>query len=152
MNTSWTKHDIIFTHPGPSPKPLLSHAYIQKRFPARETPKPVSPTGCKEALFRLGILLLELTFNRTLESLPFREKYLGPDGTPNEYTDLCTAKDWQRQVEGECGEALSEAIRRCIDCSFGPKADWQSEEFLEAYFGNVVDPLRDTLKQWGSTM
>ena len=77
-----------------------------------------------------------------------RQKYLGPQGVPNEYTDLCTAKAWHREVEGECGEGLSEAIRRCIDCSFSEKPDWSSEAFLEEYFGHILEPLREVLRQW----
>lgn len=152
LSSSWNKNDITFPRSPSSPINLLSHPYISKTFPCTATVKTVTTEDCKQSLFRFGILLLELTFNKQLETLPIRQKYLGPEGVPNEYTDLCTAKEWHRAVEGECGEGLSEAIRRCIDCSFGSKPDWNNDLFLEEYFGLVVEPLRNLLRQWEGTI
>jgi hypothetical protein len=148
LSSTWNKRDVVFLYPSSPPGPLLSRPYISKVFPSTTPATAASATDCKQCLFRFGIVLLELTFNQRLETLPIREKYPGPNGVPNEYTDLCTAKEWHHKVEGECGEGLAEVIRRCIDCSFGPKPDWNSEEFAEAYYRNVVEPLRELLRQW----
>lgn len=148
LSSTWTKDDVAFIGPFTPSSSAFSHPYVSKTFPPNASINTISNEDCKQSLFRLGILLLELTFNKSLETLQIREKYMGPQGVPNEFTDLCTAKAWHREVEGECGEGMSEAIRRCIDCSFGCKPDWHDEEFLEEFFGHVLEPLRVLLRQW----
>lgn len=145
---SWNKSDITFMYSTNDKQLQLSHPYVNKMFPVPPSSRPNSEEDCKESLLRLGILLLELTFNKPIETLPIREKYFGPQGIPNEFTDLCTAKAWRREVEGECGTGLSEAIRRCVDCSFGSIPDWNNEAFLEEYSTFVLEPLKDLLRQW----
>ena len=62
-----------------------------KAFPVISSISTASEDKCKQSLFRLGILLLELTFNERLETLPLRENNLGPQGIPTNtmiYVDL----------------------------------------------------------------
>jgi hypothetical protein len=107
-----------------------------------------APEGCRKSLFALGVMLLELCFGQRLEDQPIRGRYLGPDGVPNAYTDLCTAKEWHQEVYAECGDSMADIIRRCLDCSFGPKPDWSSESFQEAVYRDVVQPLEEFLGYW----
>ncbi|KAL0259680.1 mannosyl-oligosaccharide alpha-1,2-mannosidase [Diplodia seriata] len=60
----------------------------------------------------LGITLQELSFGETLEAQPLRTKYLDPDSSSNEYTDLCTAKEWQTQVQEMYRDDLALVIDR----------------------------------------
>lgn len=94
-------------------------------------------------------MLLEICLGKAIEDHPSREKYFGPNNQPNSFTDISTAKEWHEDVLGELGDDVSDAIRRCLDCSFGPKPNLDDKEFQDAVFYGVVLPLHDLLKFWG---
>ncbi|KAF2788450.1 hypothetical protein K505DRAFT_314859 [Melanomma pulvis-pyrius CBS 109.77] len=150
MSSGLQKRDIKFFVPSSSHEPVFSHPYISGPNGSTTIGADIpamSTAECKKTLFALGVLLLELTFNQQIESLRMRKKFMGPDGAPNEYTDFCTAKKWQERVSDTYGEGLSEAIRCCIDFSFGVKEqNWNNEEFVETYVANVLNPLREVLR------
>ncbi|KAK6819649.1 hypothetical protein PG987_016132 [Apiospora arundinis] len=97
-------------------------------------------------LFTFGVILLELLYQQSLEQQPFRREYLS-NGQPNDYSDLCTAKRWQETVCEDFDEPISEAIRRCIDCAFTPRADLGDRKFLQEVLDGVLIPLEDFVKQ-----
>ena len=159
LTDSWTKRDILFLRASDeSRRPLIEYPYISQSFPllkSNATPgssdrNRSNPTeyDCRKYLFSLGVLLLELCFGEALEDQKFRKTYYGPNNEPNDLTDHCTALAWQKKVQGECGDGLSDAIRRCIDCSFGPKPDFADKNFRAAVFAGVVEPVEDLLKCW----
>jgi hypothetical protein len=106
-----------------------------------------NPADPKRSLFSLGVLLLELAFAQTLESQPFRKEFL-LNGEPNEFTNLCTAKKWHEQVEPEFGDGIADAIRRCLDCAFGPVADFDNDQFSQAILDDVIYPLESFVSLW----
>jgi len=54
---------------------------------------------------------------------------------------------WQEDTLGEGGPGFDNAIRRCIVCNFGPKTvDLADNEFREAIYSEVVQPLEETLR------
>ncbi|KAK8090677.1 hypothetical protein PG994_000182 [Apiospora phragmitis] len=97
-------------------------------------------------LFAFGVILLELLYQQSLEQQPFRNEYLS-NGQPNDYSDLCTAKRWQETVYEDFDEPISEAIRRCIDCAFTPRADFGDKKFLQEVLDGVLVPLEDFVTQ-----
>lgn len=95
MPSNLRKRDIKFLVPSSLHKPVFSHPYISgpNDSTAVDTDVQVMSTAeCGGTLFCLGALLLELTFNQRIETLRIRKKFMGSDGAPNEFTDLCTAK------------------------------------------------------------
>lgn len=93
-------------------------------------------------------MLLELCFGKAIEDHPLRAQYFGPNNQPNAFTDISTAKEWHEDVLAELGDDISDAIRRCLDCSFAPKPNLEDKEFQEAVFDGVVLPLQDLLRVW----
>ena len=105
--------------------------------------------SCNSSLLSLGILILELWFNQTIESRPFRRNFLGPNGKANEYTDFNTAQKWQEQALEEAGMDFHNATRRCIYCAFGAVSqDLEDEELRRAVYSEVVQPLQRILAQF----
>jgi hypothetical protein len=102
----------------------------------------------RAALFTIGITILELIFGQPITACPFRKNYYGPDGKPNDLTDANTAEKWSKTVLGEYGPEISEVIRRCLHCSFGPAPNMSNPRFREALYQGVVCPLADALKPW----
>ncbi|KAJ1325811.1 hypothetical protein MN608_09007 [Microdochium nivale] len=116
------------------------NAIRQKQRDAGETAKKV--------LLAVGILLLELLFQETIESRSDRPLYLS-SGQSEELANLFTAISWQQTVEAEYGSKISEAIRQCVVCGFGiPAPNLGDRAFLQAVWLGVVQPLEDFLKAY----
>lgn len=103
-------------------------------------------------LFTLGVMILELMFGHTIEACQFRREYLGADGRPNDQTDASTARRWSRRVLGESGADMSDVVRRCLDCSFGPQPSFADGRFREAVYAGVILPLASYTKLWPEVM
>ena len=101
----------------------------------------------KEALISLGILLLELCYGETLESQPFRQRYLRRDGRVGRLTDLKTAREWVQDVANEEPD-LENVVLCCINYTFPQKADWNDVEFRQAVYDNIIKPVEDLARAW----
>lgn len=146
---SWSKMDLLLVRNPTSsePTPYISHNSVRSVLECKQIARSVQ---ARVSLFAIGVLLLELLFRQTLESLPLRQNNLGNGGQVNDATDLCTAIQWQRQVEDEFGDRLADAIRRCVLCSFDPQPDLSNLEFVRAVCANVVEPLEEFLSVWNT--
>ena len=154
LSDHWSKNTVYF-HSTNSLEDKLQRPFLCADFisasKSSQSPRSVSATSRsnpKIALSNLGIVLLELCFGRTIEEHPLREQYYGPNNQPNMFTDISTAKVWHEDVLGELGDEVSDTIRRCLDCSFAPKPDFDDKEFQQAVLNDVILPLQDLLKVW----
>jgi len=152
LNGRCSKKDIVFlrSHCGP-PHIIIEQPYIVRKLGSFTATGTGDPSDCTESLLALGILLLELCFGQALEDQRFRKDYFGPNGKPNDLTDFATARRGQQDVLGEGGPEFANAIRRCIFCAFGPKStNLADDDFREAVFTEVVQPLEDILRRFDS--
>lgn len=136
----------------------LEHPYIKHSFPSAKRCSPTQednvippPTrfSVRNSLANLGIILLELCFDQTIESHIYWGRYL-VNGVPHEYTDYMTARDWI-EIVGEQEPALEPIIRCCVLCVFEEKADWESKTFVQAVYGTVVAPLEKIIAGWSTS-
>lgn len=148
--TTWKKSQVFLHAPDwdtNEPKPYLSHASL--KLTVLDKPASLTPAEkAKSCMFAIGVLLLELLFRESLERQPYRAGFLGPTGQPNEFTDLCTAMQWQKRAEEECGYGLADAIRRCILCSFDAAPDLSNPMFVQSVWQGVGEPVEEFLSQW----
>ncbi|KAL5415698.1 hypothetical protein PMIN06_002302 [Paraphaeosphaeria minitans] len=151
LSSTWGKCDILFISSTTELTPTTTKLYISKTFPSDGPARSASQEDCERSLQCLGIIMLELIFKKSLESLTLRQKFFGHDGQPTEFTDHNTAKVWHSEVEGECGDSMSDVVRRCLNCSFGPQPDWNSKDFLDAYRTHVLEPFEKILEPWSKT-
>lgn len=81
-------------------------------------------------------------FGHNIEDCSVRSKYF-EDGQPNDQTDRSTAWVWAREVLGECmcGAHMSDVVRRCLDCSFGPTPSFADVRFRQSVYDGVILPL-----------
>lgn len=147
------KRKIMFYRRGS--KVDIEHPYISHSFKSKKTVDP-SPTitpprsdliAVKTSLSSLGILLLELCFWQTIESLELRKSYLGADGQPNQWTDYMAAQDWVHLVRQEEPD-LGPIITCCVCYTFPVKADWNDKRLIQAVYTSVVEPLEKIIKKW----
>ncbi|KAK4155958.1 hypothetical protein C8A00DRAFT_31208 [Chaetomidium leptoderma] len=114
--------------------------------------KPSQEEDARACLFTVGVMILELIFGHNIEECRFRNEYFGNDNKPNDQTDVCTARRWAKKVLGESGANVADAVRRCLDCSFGPRPDFGDVRFRESVYEGVIKPLSDYSKAWPEVM
>ncbi|KAK4127397.1 hypothetical protein N657DRAFT_631221 [Parathielavia appendiculata] len=106
----------------------------------------------RACLFTVEVMVLELILGHNIEDCQFRKEYYGSDNLPNDQTDIYTARRWAKKVLGESGANVSDAVRRCRDCSFGPRPNFSDVRFREPVYEGVMKPLADYLKTWPEVM
>jgi len=146
---AWSKSAIVILRSSSdvekNPYPYLSHGSI-RASPTSGSQAPISDrqrAKTEACLVSLGIVLLELLFGKSLETLPFRSQFLGADGQPHTFTDRFTALQWQKDVEKEFGNGIAGAIKRCLVCSFEPDADLTSSAFVRAVWEYIARPVEE---------
>ncbi|CAD6582253.1 MAG: hypothetical protein ASARMPREDX12_000882 [Alectoria sarmentosa] len=161
VSSRLSKHQFFFLADAQnlySDYPYVSQMFIPSvtdpRMPEnRHSPPPfIREEETRACLFTVGVIILELVFGHNIEACSFRHLYYGSNNQPNDQTEVSTARKWSQKVLGECGIEIADVVRRCLDCSFGPRPDLKDKRFREAVYDGVIRPLADHLKIWQVTM
>ncbi len=161
LDDKWTSNDIVLLqNRSKVNKETQLEPYVKRAFrgstskntqPTRDIGKaPKTRIGIRnETIFALGLVLLELAYNRPLQH--FRQpEDLNDDGTPNAFTDMTVAARLEPTVEREVGPVYATVVRRCLHCTFDVgNPDLENEEFHRAVYIGVVKPLMSMLDLWG---
>ena len=153
----WSKDQFFFLVDGN--KLYSDYPYVSRMFMLKnknpptiddslEPPSSAPEEDARESLFTVGVMILELIFGHNIEACSFRHLYYGSDNLPNDQTNVSTARKWSQKVLGECGVEIADVVRRCLDCSFGPRPNLKDKRFKEAVYEGVIKPLADHLKIW----
>ncbi|KAI3543763.1 hypothetical protein CSPX01_06086 [Colletotrichum filicis] len=159
MPSSWTKSSFYFLV---DDETLLScHPFLSNTFELDKeesslseestSPKNISEQTARDYLFTVGVIVLELIFGHDIGHCRFRKDYL-QDNRPNELTDMLTAQRWAKKVLGESGPNIADVVRRCLDCSFGPRPVLSDVRFRESIYEGVIKPLASYAKIWPEVM
>lgn len=176
LSGRWSKHDFFFLFDTTSQSLCSTYPFVSRSFhpssgstilnqnttsaAGNETDTELitlptaipyelpSEEDARACLFAVGIILLELIFGQNIEDCRFRREYYGNDNKPNEGTDACTAKRWAKKVLGDSGPSIADVVRRCLDCSFGPRPNFGDVRFRESVYEGVVRPLREFGGLW----
>ena len=146
----WDRDDVVLVksiHPYTS---SLGPFFVHKRLVETVVLSFRHTKAAETALFSLGVILLELTYQQTLEEQPQWAKFC-VDGAPNSWTAKCMAMAWQEQVENHYSDLLSDPIRRCITGGFYSNADLSEPGFLQEVYDGVITPLEEFLSAWKTT-
>ncbi|KAM7216339.1 hypothetical protein V8F06_008261 [Rhypophila decipiens] len=109
-------------------------------------------------LLALGVLLIELEKNKTLDSMRLPEEVFGggenkTGGAGNLVSDYMTAQRLLKEVE-QTRSNYGSAVRRCLDCEFRTvggsgadigKLDLESEDLRQEVYAGVVALLEEDL-------
>lgn len=154
LGREWTKEDICFLQSADS-KVDIGRPYLSTRFPGPVEQEGVfqgdndASGGCYHlapSLLGFGILLIELEFGKTIESLWTDEDLI--DGTKNPNTNrtaakrfLETAREWD-----DVYQKFRSAVSACITGSFlNPEEITDDLSFQKAIYNNVVVNLEQEL-------
>ncbi|KAL7823711.1 hypothetical protein V8C26DRAFT_433671 [Trichoderma gracile] len=140
LPASLKRVDVIFhdaTEEGASIR--LDEPHISQHFTGADGVASAGKLSRFVALDRLGIMLLELCFGRTLESQQCRMAFgAGKNDMEKASYDILAARDWLCQVNAEAGPAYADAVSWCLignRCT--PEEKWRPEMLRK-----VIEPLR----------
>lgn len=145
---TWSKTEVrLIRDPNSTvPIPYVSHQSIRNTLKGKQMVQ--ASVQARSSLFTIGVLLLELLFQTRLESLPIRNEYLSTTAQATQTADLCAAIQWQKSVEGQFGDRIADAIRRCVLCSFEAQPDLSNSAFVMGVCTSVLQPVEEFLSAW----
>ncbi|KAL8996045.1 MAG: hypothetical protein Q9169_004357 [Polycauliona sp. 2 TL-2023] len=145
LDSSWNGHKIKF-HQG-----ILGHPYISNKFtknlqpaPTEAAPGPTMGPIRNQTLFALGILLLELSTGKPLDSFKDAQN-------PHPFEDYIIASQLLKTLSEEESANYFEAAQACIFCNFRGSAkdlDLANDSFRQTFYEDVVVPLEEDLKYY----
>jgi hypothetical protein len=136
----------------PTDQPInVAYPYVSQLFPtqpAEVEENDLLSEHCNPNLLALGIVLLELYFNKPIEGRRAHDDMT--DGVPNRNTDLTAAKRWLMETyRSQLSATYGTAVAHCIDCCFDPapkSTDLHDESFREAIYQKILLPLERELQ------
>lgn len=141
----WDRREVfVLKSPNTSTKPFIQHQSLS--FSLQETVDDIR-AHTENTLFSLGVILLELIFQETLEQQPCWDTFC-KNGQPTDWTHQCTAMEWQSQIETRYGNDLSDPVRLCVNGGFLGDANLDNSGFLQEVIDTVVNPLERFLSGW----
>ena len=166
LERSWSKTAIEFLkRPSPAIQATpantgtthfidYQHPVITQRFTALpQRPHAAASLPPKEALLELGIMLLEIWHETTLEAY-YATTAMGRSGTPMpaEYWGrFMIASMWLDDPSDQPLPLYHTAISQCVKCFFGgsfSSPSWDDDQFRKALCKDLVEPLFESCKQW----
>lgn len=90
-------------------------------------------------LFSLGVVLLEIAYTSTLESL---QSPIDLDsGRENRYTEFFAARRPDKSAKTDMGKTYHKIIERLVECDFGCGTDLNDPQLQAAFHRDVICPL-----------
>ena len=167
LKESWSKNDIYFFSRGLDryKRPVIDHPYVSRSFEPQAQLNPDSSSAKDEAdfcsgliinksLFALGIVLIELCFNKPFEDLCEEARHLdtpAPEGPPSAAETYSVANSLIEAVYDEQGMQYGYVVQRCLRCEFGvqdSKKQLDFGSFHDLVYEGVLAPLEDDLKRY----
>lgn len=150
----WKKQDVLyFPEPGSDMVQALVQPYISRRFSSTMSPDGATVASNSsaalgfapnETLFTLGLILIEIAYNKTIEAL----------AEPGEMAQMAavsqyvTAMRIRKEIGMKMGMQYQRAVDGCLMCQFGVQglnADLKSLDFQRKFLEHVVTPLEESM-------
>jgi hypothetical protein len=165
LNGKWTKENILLVTDAPNnPLPYVTHRFqSSRRMSQSQSSRRLSNASTLDpeatnhiadwiknaSLFALGVFLLEMVHNRTIEDLATAE-----EKKAEQHTQFLTAMRLAKGVQDELGLYYSQAVNACLnpseidmDSDGNPK---DSSQFAKSILKNIIEPLKTCADQFGS--
>ena len=156
LNERWRKCDIFFIQEevNPRQRPVLEYPFLHREFTtfaAEAIPQAQTSfiVRCNKSLFSLGIVLIELCFWQSLESLRATHGQQADIGTTEtvDYIIACRLID-SRAVHEEAGSKYDDAVRRCIIGLDHRETQLDNDDFKNEVYHRVVKLLEENLQMF----
>lgn len=151
LANSWNSNEILVSTTEPSTttndttmtsfnEPFLS-ACIRNPYdtPVRSNTLPSRTLIRNQLLFRLGVMLLEIAFQKPLYEM---KETTDADGQDDSNADFWAVDRLRHQVSACLAPRYAEVVRKCIHCDFGKDFDLTATKLQEAFYQDVVCELK----------
>ncbi|KAB2579826.1 hypothetical protein DBV05_g1418 [Lasiodiplodia theobromae] len=135
LKSHWTKSDILFPRHG-------DNVAVEEPFVSRGLSTGVldgSMPASSHGIVSLGIMLLELAFNMTLEEYDRERKYVSPEGKRDAQLTWLAAVNWSNSAAEDAGIDFADAVKWCLQ---GQLIAVQDKEWRKELVANVLEPLQ----------
>jgi len=150
LQNTWSKDMVYFQlQPGSTDTNLLldlGQPFVSLTLdPSSAESTQLEPVEPKIALLELGILLLEIWHEVTLES-----RFGLNEGPKGYYQRLGLAVEWLDDTHNPLPELYDQAVSHCIQRPAGEarSKNWEDIKFWGTICGEVVEPLSKNCRQW----
>jgi hypothetical protein len=153
LRATWGKTDIIFhraklslasttdTLPVDVDHPYLAREHMSEPLMGIVR-RPTGDWNDASKFLGLGVLLVEILSRQPIEKL-HKDGDLGPNGEPNELTNLQVIRRYLREQEsaGVISLGFRSAIAHCLRCFAAPEASVDNDDFARAAQEQIIGPL-----------
>lgn len=153
LKLTWRSEDVIFFERlhGTSDHEVLDltvpHLNVKVKGPDVENPRATCVShnlAPNSILFGLGVVLLEIAYSATLQSLQQPSDLC--DGPDSSFSEFFTAKRLASSLGREMGIPYGKIVKKLIQCDFGCGDDLNEPDLQAGFYKDVVCEL-DRLKQ-----
>ena len=148
LRTCWRSEDVYFFGDEvvavQEPSVLTSpHLNVRVRCPdghlSRSSTFPPHTLARNPLLFGLGVVLLEIAYSSTLDSL---QRPNDLDGSPRDlYTEFFVARRLASSGHSDMGGSYHKVVERLVECDFGCGSDLSDIQLQVALYKDVICPL-----------
>ncbi len=152
LANSWNSNEILLSTSEPSStttnditmtnfhEPFVS-ACIRNPYdtPACSSTLPSRTLIRNQLLFRLGVMLLEIAFQKPLDEM---KETADTDGQDDSNADFWAADRLRHQVSACLAPRYAEVVRKCIHCDFGKGFDLTATKLQEVFYQDVICELK----------
>lgn len=135
LKSQWNKSDILFPRCG-------DNVAVEEPFVSRGLSTGMldgSMPASSHGIVSLGIMLLELAFNMTLEEYDCDGKYVSPEGKRDAQLTWLAAVNWSNSAAEDAGIDFADAVKWCLQ---GQLIAVQDKEWRKELVANVLEPLQ----------
>ncbi|KAL1646286.1 hypothetical protein SLS58_003242 [Diplodia intermedia] len=135
LKSQWDKSDILFPRHG-------STVAVEEPFVSRGLSTGVldgSMPANSHGIVSLGIMLLELAFNMTLEEFDRDREYVSPEGKRDAQLTWLAAVNWSKSAAEDAGIDFADAVKWCLQ---GQLVAVHDKEWRKELVANVLEPLQ----------
>ncbi|KAG7005327.1 hypothetical protein G7Y79_00020g048550 [Physcia stellaris] len=153
LKLTWRSQDVVFFGQQKDlsnrdiPNFSSPHLNVKVRGPNGQDSQAVCHSrhlAPNSVLFGLGVMLLEIAYSATLQSL--QQPCDLVNGIENEFTEFFTSKRLANSIGREMGSSYSKIVKKLLQCDFGCGDDLNEPELQVSYYKEVVCEL-DRLEQ-----
>ena len=145
LTDSWHSQSVLLSYDDPIEHSDRSNwkAYMTVQIqgpkrPSIQVQSPPSPIVVRNRLlFRLGVMLLEIAYQRPLRELAIDRDRSDVPGT----SEYLTADRLSREVSRKMGFKYAVITRKCIHCDFGCDFDLKDTKLQEGFYQDVLCEL-----------
>lgn len=150
LRNTWSSSDVLFQLQHPSSmgqieglkEPFVDVSFRDSTIATNDTqPTTCYPFAPNDFLFGLGVMLLELAYQKPLRSM--QQACDVANSQDERHTLFFTAKRMSRLVSAKSGSRYGEIVRKCLACDFGRGDDLSQPALQEGVYREVVCELTE---------